>query len=215
MRHGLYPAALLALLLTRAAHADEPPAEARPPVTAEAPAATHAERAPAPDPLETPPVHVERVMSWYGWQTLAADAGSLAMLAAAAAMVQNGQTGAAPDVTAALGALAYVTGAPTIHALHGRPGGAVADALLRVAAPMAGFGIGYAAASSCSSLSCSSSVTLAWMGVGVAVPILLDAAVFAEEPTHHIAAEQARGPTVGPTLAVGRTGASAGLGGTF
>jgi hypothetical protein len=91
---------------------------------------------PAPKPAATSTYET----SWYGWQTLAADAGSLGVGAAL-----SGGNGSAGLVAALTG---YALAAPTVHAAHGNWGTAGGDLALRVGTPvvagLVGYGIGAA-----------------------------------------------------------------------
>ena len=80
---------------------------------------------------------------WYGYQTLLADAGALAVLVAGVAAHDRG-TGQGIQIAA--GAV-YVVGGPLVHLAHGRAQASLGSLGLRVGVPLAGglIGIGVAA----------------------------------------------------------------------
>jgi hypothetical protein len=113
-------AVLVLVSTTSAARADDDgaPPDATPATTATAPAA-HSET------------------RWYGWQTLAVDAGSIAVGFAASSATGRGDVGAFTALTG------YALGSPIVHAVHGRTDAALGDVALRLGAPLAGAAIGY------------------------------------------------------------------------
>jgi len=98
---------MTSVFVYRPAHADEPPAVSAP-------------IAPS---------------TWYGWQTLAADA------AVSALWIGAHETGSSG--LRSLGIAGYVAGTPLIHVLHGRSDNGLVSALLRVTAPVVGGAAGF------------------------------------------------------------------------
>jgi hypothetical protein len=74
---------------------------------------------------------------WYGWQTLAVDAGSLGAGLALGSIQGQGGNGAVAALTG------YALGGPIVHAAHGRTDAALGDLALRVGAMAGGAAIGY------------------------------------------------------------------------
>lgn len=115
--------------------APAPPPPVPPPVVVPAPVTTTT--APPP-PAPPPPVkkeadwHTEKV--WYGYQTLTADAISVALVVAGGASQSGGLAGA--------GYGAFVLGTPIVHMVHGNVGPGFGSFALRLLAPWLGFGIG-------------------------------------------------------------------------
>ena len=89
--------------------------------------------------------------TWYGWQTLAVDASAVAILLVGAALVTSRPPTLnatvvprpVPFAVAALGV--YAIGPPVLHLAHGEYRHGIASLALRVAMPLAGFGLGYLA----------------------------------------------------------------------
>ena len=147
---------------------------------------------------------------WYGWQTLAVDAGLFGTSLALARVNASGAT--------ALGVSGYLLGAPFVHFAHGNVGKGFLDGGLRAGAAVVGVlgGIFAGAASNKGSLGSlldgmevGSEIGLA---VGCITAVTLDAAVLAREK---VPAAADRPVSFAPTFAVTARGASAGLGGTF
>jgi len=78
---------------------------------------------------------------WYGWQTIAADGASLAIFGLGA--------GTGASVVSWAGAFGVLFGAPAVHVANGRGDIGVLSLAMRVALPLVGAGIGYAAAGTC------------------------------------------------------------------
>ena len=113
--------------------APAPPERASaPPAAAEEPAPTLAARPGAALPTEG---------YWYGWQTASSDAASVAV-------VMIG-TATHASVITALGVGGTLFGAPGVHLANGRGLIGLADVGLRVALPLLGGFVGYAAAGTC------------------------------------------------------------------
>jgi hypothetical protein len=186
----LFPFA--AALLFAMSHATEALAE-DPPVVAPAPAATQ----------------------WYGWQTLAVDAGAIGLMTLGG-LTQGGCCQGGSILSAGVGVYAF--GAPAVHLFHDQPGTAFADLALRLGAPLAvgmfGYGIGTATFHD----------GLAGLAVGAVgvlagslTAVALDAAWLAREPAPRENTASAVpvlrwSPQVGVTA---RGGASAGVTGSF
>ncbi len=96
------------------------------------PAAAFAQQAPPPASPRTEPV-------WYGYQTLALDAGTFAMAYLA------GEKGSSQLAYLSIGS--YVLSGPLVHAAHGRYEIAGVSFLLRAGAPVGGALLGLAVAS--------------------------------------------------------------------
>jgi hypothetical protein len=112
---------------------------------------------------------------WYGWQTLAVDGTSLALIFAGA--------GARADVVAGIGGFGAVLGAPVVHFVHDRVGAGFGSLGLRVALPLAGAAIGASAANCDGHHEMFCGIGEAGVGfiVGAAAAIVIDAAVLARE----------------------------------
>jgi len=108
-----------ALLLSTAAHAQDPASPA------EAPAAASPE---ADTPSKTVKPSKETV--WYGHQTLAVDGVAIGMMAL-------GLSSSSRTNLAWIGLGTYALGAPTVHMVHGNWGRGIADVGIRVGAPIA------------------------------------------------------------------------------
>ena len=83
---------------------------------------------------------------WYGWQTLASDAASFALLLGGMAASGQGlyDSGTPPlaNAMATLGIAGYVAGAPAIHFVHERPLAAAGSIGLRLLLPVLGGALG-------------------------------------------------------------------------
>jgi hypothetical protein len=197
------PTLLLALALSAAfssrARADEPSAPA-----------THAPASAPASPLDQaagPPV----VRRWYGWEPLAADAGSVALgLAGLAAHGSTGQT------LMLAGAGGFVIGAPAIHSAHGHSGKAALSLLLHTTCPLLGLFFGSLAGAFSGSGHALDSTVTAGFTVGAVTASAIDAFVLAREdvtpappPPPDLRAR------IEPRVAPTRGGALVGIGGTF
>jgi hypothetical protein len=99
-------------------------------------------------PPASPSPEPRRVLDWYGYQLLAADATALTLFfVGLPKSAINGEDSPLATTVATTGALLYTAGGPVIHALHHRPRTAVASLLVRIGAPLALglFGAGYSA----------------------------------------------------------------------
>lgn len=156
---------------------------------------------------------------WYGWQTLAVDAASV-VVAAAAAHVDTESPSTRPFVTAGLvgGVGGFLVGAPIVHLAHGeyRHAGASlglhgGGALVSTAFAIGLFSSSCRSRSATSDLSgsdCSTGAFVVPLLVGAALTSALDAILLA-----HARVPSPRGVSVG--LAPTRGGATAGVMGTF
>lgn len=156
---------------------------------------------------------------WYGWQTLAVDAASVAV-AAAAANVDTDSRSARPFVTAGLlgGVGGFLVGSPIVHLAHGeyRHAGASLGLHGGGALVSAAFAVGLfssschsrSATSDLSGSECSSVAFVVPLLVGAMITSALDAALLGHERL-----PSTRGMSVG--LAPSRGGATAGITGTF
>jgi hypothetical protein len=81
---------------------------------------------------------------WYGYQTLALDAASVALIYGGA----NSGGSSGGTALAALGVMLWVAGGPAVHGLHHQPGRSLASVGLRLGGPLAGalIGVGIGAA---------------------------------------------------------------------
>ena len=153
--------------------------------------------------------------SWYGGQILAVDAATLALGGGGAAMLASDLS---KPTRLGLGipmlpiaAVSYVFASPIVYAVHGHPIDPSVDPTMRNAgtARMAGLGgglvVGFFSALALSggvgdrppsyrTPPAATIVPLTAVGLGLALPIVLDATLFAYEPRKH-----ALGVQVGPT----------------
>jgi len=87
--------------------------------------------------------------SWYGWQTLAADAASVGVLLLGAAVFTPprhepmDRPGALPEPVIAVSGGLYLASAPAVHLGHGNVGRALRSTGLRLVLPAAAFAAGY------------------------------------------------------------------------
>ena len=202
-------AAVLVALVAGAgpAHADDADA----PVAPEAPEATQtsarAGEADAPEPpqatqtsarageADAPEPRQTTQTSWYGWQTLLADAGVIALWSAAYAVDEAKYGSSSPqsydvgtNLLVASGVAVYFLGGPAIHWAHGHGRKGLGSLGLRVGLPLGGL----IAGALLGSVACRSSDNefvpcpvvigaLGFLGGAVAAPVV-DAAVVAREP---------------------------------
>jgi hypothetical protein len=193
-------AAVLVALVAGAgpAHADDADAPDAPQASArageaDAPEATQTSTrtggADAPEPRKTTQT------SWYGWQTLLADAGVIALWSAAYAVDEAKYGSSSPqsydvgtNLLVASGVAVYFLGGPAIHWAHGHGRKGLGSLGLRVGLPLGGL----IAGALLGSVACGSSDNefvpcpvvigaLGFLGGAVAAPVV-DAAVVAREP---------------------------------
>lgn len=214
-----------ALLISRSARAQDygtvpgttgvsgipsPPAPPEPP-PASPPKATAID----PSDLPDPPEHVSRT-TWYGWETLLLDAGSLAMIVGGSSNNQS--------VLAAAGVGAYALGPPIVHAVRGHGEKAAVDIAVRLLAPtvlaFTGYAIGVATSPPCTP---QEFICIPGAGgfvagglLGYAGAVVFDAAFLASDraPARHDASAPAAVHWA-PTVAVTQQGGSVGVGGVF
>jgi len=167
----------------RAGEADAPDAPDAPQ------ASTRAGEADAPEPRQ--PTQT----SWYGWQTLLADAGVIALWSAAYAVDEAKYGSSSPqsydvgtNLLVASGVAVYFLGGPAIHWAHGHGRKGLGSLGLRVGLPVGGLIAGVLLGSvACGSsdnefVPCPAVIgALGFLGGAVAAPIV-DAAVVAREP---------------------------------
>jgi len=172
--------------------------------------AAHAQTASPPPPLPPPDPGVTWTTEWYGWQTLAADAGAASLIGAAFAT-----NGSASVATALTGLGVYLVGAPIVHAVNGRGETAAGDIGLRLVTPFVGAMFGAAA------LSCTGMLNGICEGVGAGVGLLVGAGVAAVLDASLLAYRKrivdrpSAGLTWTPTVSVAPQGMTAGVGGAF
>jgi hypothetical protein len=134
---------------------------------------------------------------WYGWQTLAADAGALG-----AGLMTKGATGNSTAAVLVFGS-GYAFGAPVVHLVHGSPLKAGASFALRLALPTFGGLVG-SSLESCD-FKCTGGVYMvSGVLIGYVAAVTLDSVVIARE----------RVPTtarVVPTMGATRHGAWVGV----
>jgi hypothetical protein len=181
----------------------------------------------APGTLPAPEPRVTHTTEWYGWQTLAIDAGATLLLFSAFAVPSRPWDSLAGGMALA----GYVAGPPLVHAVHRRLDMALGDAASRVALPVVGFLVGAAIgnatcrappndASAPSAIGsdigtalCPAGVALEGAAVGAVGAIVLDAALFARTPRTVV------GPTDGlvwlPRVSFIPQGMTAGVGAVF
>jgi hypothetical protein len=129
----------------------------------------------APLAAPPPPPHA----SWYGYETIAADATAGALTAL------SFQTNSGPASWGAIGV--YVLGAPIVHAAHGRPLAALGSLGLRIGLPLLASAVG-AATADCSSGrvvnddDCHFGPSIAGLAVGIVLGAIIDSAAIAWDP---------------------------------
>lgn len=176
---------------------------------------------------ESPPPPPSTTPVWYGWQTLAADGASAALLGTGAAWAGSGSSGngtAAPVLlVGGLGGVAL--GGPIVHLAHGHPLRALADLGLRVSAvTLGGFVGGEIVAASTARSGCQNNdvgclpQTLGGVALGALVGTVaasaIDAAVLSyDEPARPPASVSAF--SWSPSVSMLKNGGAVGLTGTF
>lgn len=147
---------------------------------------------------------------WYGWQTLAADAGTLAIFITAGAEGGRGGSDKVAETLAWMGVLSYEFAPGIVHFAHRHPGRGFASFGIRLGLPLAGVFLGAAAASGCDGFLCEAGGAAVGALVGVGGAIAIDAAVFAYDDPELAAPRSA---FLVPTLAVMPGRATLGLAG--
>jgi hypothetical protein len=182
----------------------------------------------ADDPLAVDPAAAEPASSgsapptrWYGWQSLMADAGSIALLIAGGAVQKSGG-----ETLALLGGCGFVFGSPLIHLAHEHPSKALGSLALRVLVPAATTFTGALTGALVGSARGSSEdhgmepIFDALIGgmvggvSGTVLTLILDDAVLAREPGRPPPAVEVQG-SIEPRVVGVRGGATFGVGGTF
>lgn len=178
--------------------------------------------APAPAPYK-PSTHTEK--TWYGWQNLVVDAASITVLAIG---VGQGTDGSGLRVAGGLG---YVFGSPIVHWVHGNIGPGFGSLGMRVLLPPIGLVVGIVVGAIAGASDRNNSIedasssiatgAVAGFFIGVAIPVVLDAAVLSWEKNEVPNTARVRMPAT-PTLTMrpilrptAGGGGFAGLGGTF
>lgn len=186
--------ALASLLLSRGAFA-EPVADGAPTTTA----SVAATEAPAPSEAKT---------SWYGWQILAADSGSV---------LTGYGVGAGLKSTEALvvGGVGYLAVAPIIHAIHGRGGAAAGSLGMRALVPLGGTFLGMLMAEGSGESALYRAVKGGVTGftVGIGLTTILDVALLSFETTS--SRPTTSSPRLLPNLVVREGGTEVTLSGMF
>jgi hypothetical protein len=208
-----------------------PPESAAPPLAAPAaqtpksttPAPTVEYERPHPAPAASPEpdaVPVPPGRTWYGWQILAVDGGSLALILAGAGSQST-------QFITDLGLLGYVAGGPTVHWAHGNVGKGFGSLGLRLGLPLGGLLLGVAmAGGSCGTgNSCDNAILDIVLGFGIgfiAAPIIDVAALAYDDAPPKTPSATLRAPALrlAPTAtlprdAAGRMTPSLGLAGAF
>lgn len=222
-----------ALGIPQLAHADEPqvavdaapvavPARPEPPAPV-APFVPSAAPAPAPTSAPTPDANEPnqedddrpKPGQWYGYQTLAVDVASLALVALSI-RAQSGEF-----ALASLGT--YVIGPPIVHFAHGNVAKGFGDLGLRLGLPVGGAFLG--AGIGCALGGCSGHGDFAGYGAvigavfgtvsGGVAAMILDWTLLSREPGTSPKASGRRAVNLAPSLAVTPTGGALGLGGSF
>lgn len=145
---------------------------------------------PPDEPVET---------RWYGWQILAVDVASIAVLAA----------GEDDALFSSIGAGGWVLGGPAVHLVHGHGGRAVGSLALRLAAPIAGAMIASAACPGDENdevFGCLDNIAIGLVA-GAGAAMVIDIVLATEEVESP--------PPVAPVLMVTDAGAQVGLAGRF
>ena len=148
-----------------------------------------------PETADAPPAPDVRRTSWYGWQTMLADAGVIALWSAAYAVDDAKYGSSSPqsydrgtNLLVASGVAVYFLGGPTIHWAHGHGSKGLASLGLRVGLPLGGL----IAGALLGTVACGSSDSdfvpcpavmgaLGFLGGAIAAPVV-DAAAVAREP---------------------------------
>jgi hypothetical protein len=163
-----------------------------------------AEDAPSSSPAPNP----ERI--WYGWQTLAADGGSILLGGVTALVTQSNAK--LENLGPGLFLAGYGLGAPIVHFAHGNAGGGGASIALRLGLPLVGGIAGFALAPSHSDWS-----TLGYIGLGMLLgaggAAVIDASVLAYNETKLAPKNEAL--HVVPSVGFVRGKPALGLSGTF
>lgn len=99
----------------------------------------------ADEPPARSPTALTAAGTWYGWQTLSADAAALGMFVASTRRSLGWDGLDNPSTLVWLSAATFAVGGPAVHLAHGRPLPALASLGLRTVAPVGlFFGMSYA-----------------------------------------------------------------------
>lgn len=166
--------------------------------------------APEPWPVAAPPNAAQlaapppaTATRWYGWQTLAADVGAVALTFALGANVDDSNEGAVVG-TAILGTTAFLFGGPIVHAAHGHWEKAGISLALRGGLALLGGAIGAGiGADACGQYQydhefCAEGYALSGALLGAAAAVIVDAAMAVDHKP--IAERPALVPRAGFTL---------------
>jgi hypothetical protein len=179
------------------------------------PSSTPRRAAPPPPPADDEDER-PKPGQWYGYQTLAVDAASLALAA------MSVRTGSGALGLASLGT--YVIGPPIVHFAHGHVGKGFADLGLRLGLPVGGALVGVGIG--CALGGCGGGGDFAGYGAAIGglvggasggvAAMILDWALLSREPGQRAPRQrEAAEVTLRPSLAVTPTGGALGLGGAF
>jgi hypothetical protein len=144
-----------------------------------------------------PPAAEPQSNRWYGWQTLATDGASFALVVGSISLGGGGDGGNSISSVLLLGAFgAYALGGPVVHLVHGNPGRAFASLGMRVGGPIL-LAFAGVAAENCGNQGgdfCGLGGALLGVTAGVITAVAVDAAVFAydERPESRAAAPRFR-----------------------
>jgi hypothetical protein len=135
----------------------------------------------APATVASPEAAPSGPASWYGYQTFAPDALALTIF-----VVAGGVRAEDPAVATVAGL--YLLGAPTVHALHRRPGAVVGSLSLRILLPFLSSTVGSVVANCGNQVvndeACDFGERFVGFGVGMVLAMVADAALLSwERPT--------------------------------
>lgn len=141
--------------------------------------------APANSALLSPsdrPATVRPEGAWYGWQTLAVDGSSMALILAGLTVTLATNSGAAFATSLTLGGLGLVLGAPIVHWVHGYTAkGFISLFGLRLGLAAGGYVVGGLALLPVLGLWAIAITGPILAGIGFLTGMIVDAAVFARE----------------------------------
>jgi hypothetical protein len=117
--------------------------------------------------------------TWYGWQTLAADAATLSVFVTAGIASSRGGSDKVSAPMSVVGVLGYELAPGIVHFAHRHPGRGFASFGIRIGLPLAGALLGASIASGCDGFLCEAGGAAVGALAGVGGAIAIDAAVFA------------------------------------
>lgn len=117
--------------------------------------------------------------TWYGWQTLAADAATLSTFVAVGVIGERGGSDEVAAPLSVIGVLGYEFAPGIVHFAHRHPGRGFASFGIRLGLPLAGALLGASVTSGCNGFLCEAGGAAVGSLVGVGGAIAIDAAVFA------------------------------------